>query len=224
MRLRRLFVPLVVLAALLPGQAAASVLAAEMELRFGPSALGNGGWNVPRLILTNQSDTAQIVEFTVTIGDTAFNFDGGGVPGQPGAGTRAFFAEAPAGGSAALLVGDSSHTGNGRPGRSWDLLTYAMTGFDPGERFSFDVDVDPDGSAGATRARANTVMVWNGAAPNAVLSVVFSDGTVLSGVFEDGTDPNATSFFARVHAAPVPLPPGALLFPIGVAALARRRA
>lgn len=223
--IKRLTALLAAAAALAPAAASASTLAAELELRFGTSSLGGGGWNVPRLILTNQSDTAQITGFTVTIGDTAFNFDGGGVPGQRGAGRTAFFAEAPAGGTASLVVGDSSHTGNGRPGRSWDALEYALTDFDPGERFQFDVDVDPDSATGATAAAANRVMVWNGMAPNALLRVVFSDGTVLSGAFEDGTDPNATSFFARVSLNPaaVPVPPAAALLPLGLAMLRRRR-
>ena len=222
MPLRPRLAALLALAALAPMPAAASVLAAELELRFGPSRLGNGGWNVPRLFLTNLSDSARITEFTVTIGDERFNFDGGGVPGQPGAGVSAFFAAAPEGGTAVLTQGDSSHGGNGRPGRSWDALTYALTDFDPNERFVFDVDVDPDSTTGATAARANRVMVNNGPVVNAVLRVVFSDGTVLSGAFGDGPA-TATSFFANVSSAPIPLPPAALLFPAGLALLRARR-
>lgn len=202
----------------LPLSASAATLAAQMELRFGPSSLGGGGWNVPRLVLTNQSDAAQIVGATVTIGDVRFNFDGGGVPGA----SSAFFASAPGIDAVVQTLGDASHTGNGAPGRSWDALGYAFAGFDPGEAFSFDVDVDPDSTNGQTAALANRVMVNNGPVANAVLSVVFSDGTVLSGAFRDGPA-DATSYFANVSGTPVPAPPAAALLPLGALLLRRRR-
>ena len=219
----RLLAALLAPLAFLPSSAAAATLMAEMTLSFGPGPLGGGGWNVPRLALTNHSDV-QITGFTLTIGDTRFNFDGGGLPDDYAAGRSSFFAEAPDGGTAAFAPGggDSNHTGNGRAGRSWDALAYVLTGFDPGETFTFDVDVDPD-TVGQTAARANTVMVNNGAdVLNALLTVTFSDGSVLSGFFADGPAPGP--FSARLFAAPalpVPAPPALALMPLGLLALRR---
>ena len=96
-------------------------------------------------------------------------------------------------------------------------------GFDPCDRYSFDVDVDPDSGTGATAANANTVMVWNGAVANAVLTVVFDLNdvrTASSASFLDGPDPSARSSFATVSAdaLAVPAPAGLALFPVGLAA------
>lgn len=177
----------------------------------------SGDVNVPTFALTNQSDTAQITGYTLTIGDTAFNFDGVNNSSQ-GYTTGS--------GSFTLNFPDTNLSGGIRS----DLVSYAFTGFDPTEVFSHDADVDPDNSDVAIDFR--DVLFNNGSADNAVLTVSFLDAGIagdLSLVFDDG--PELSSYLLTASGSigdtPVPEPGMLALFGIGFAglgAMARRRA
>ena len=56
-----------------------------------------------------------------------------------------------------------------------DVLSFTFTGFDPGDRFNSDVDIDPD-SGDSACCNLSGVLFNNGAAENAVVTVRFSDG------------------------------------------------
>ena len=69
----------------------------------------------------------------------------------------------------------------------FDVLTTAYTDFDPGETFTFSVDLDPNSIQGVTGA-GNAGAVSGYEITGATVTVTFSDGsTVVSSLYEDGS-------------------------------------
>ena len=159
------------------------------------------------IVIQNDSDTYGITAVSVTIGDTAFNYD---------ASNGSFGAAA---GSFVLLSPDTIDDGV----RS-DLLSYTFTGFDPGERFGTVNDIDPDSGNSACCA-ANGVLFNNGAADNAEISVTFSNTLFLDTVAND-TDLACDVFGQCSASANFDLPEPGLVLLLGASAaalVARRR-
>lgn len=173
----------------------------------------NNIFNVPDIQLTNTSTdpTVSITDFQMTIGDTSFNYD---------------FVRNEA------VVTDSDNdfvftlntVGRVNDGVGDDVLSYSFLGFDPGDSFRFEVDIDADGAGVIEDVR--DVVFATGTA-----FVTFSNGNTRGNTFAEG-DPNGTSFqFTQnlpTTLAPVPVPAtlplllGALAF--GGVALRRRSA
>ena len=85
-----------------------------------------GDTNVPTIVVTNNSPNLEITRFDLTIGNTAKNFDGAEQT-----------VTAPPGGTAVR----TQPLGGFRS----DVVSFALTGFGPGETFTFKVDIDTDG-------------------------------------------------------------------------------
>ncbi len=161
--------------------------------------LANPGVSIFRL--KNTSPTAEITGFSVTIGDTDYNFD------------KVYDENTlidPDGDLLAVLVTGDAVQGEIRT----DLAEYSFTGFDPGDRFQFTTDIDLDGAN--TDELFNTVFFNNGDADNAVISVSFlagSESGILSLTLEDDDTPDITNYFYDVsgETAPVPAPLSILL-------------
>lgn len=202
--------PLLRLAAV--GIAALGIAAASHAQVTGYTLVLSGSTNIPTFQLTNNSDPGlTLTAFTVTIGNTAFNYDGvqGVVLGSLG--------------SATLITPDTNTSGGVRS----DTVEYTFTGFDPGEAFQFEVDVDVD--TNNTTEDYRTVLFNNGAAPNAVVTVSFDNGSVLSQTMPDAS-PNLTAFtFAQTSAVGAAPEAGTLALlglgslPIAGAVIRRRR-
>ena len=110
------------------------------------------------IAIQNDSVGAWIITaFSVTIGDTGFNYDASNGVFAVGSGTSV------------LVSPDGADDGV----RS-DLLSFTFTGFDPGERFDTDNDIDPD-SGNAACCDAAGVLFDNGATQNANVSVTFQN-------------------------------------------------
>lgn len=166
----------------------------------------NGNFNVPDFQLTNTSAAnLDITNFQLSIGDTAFNFDF----------VRNPSAFVDPGGD---LTPTLNTVGTSNNGVGDDLLDYSFTGFNPGDVFRFEVDVDPD--AGGPVQDFRDVFF-----PTATAFLTFSDGSTLSNVLNPA-DPNASTYsFGETAPAPVPLPGGLglLLAALGIGAVALRR-
>lgn len=189
------------------GAAQAGLLSYELNINSPVFNSANGDNNVPDLTLENTSDVmtgAQISDFSLTIGNTAFNFDF--VRGENAftdtADTLTF----------TRISGDLNNDNSGV-----DLLDYDFAGFDIGDVFQFEVDIDPDSGAAVQDYREVLF-------PEALLTVTFSTGDILSQTLNPAnTDLNGYTF---TQALEVPEPATIALF--GAFALAgagmRRRA
>jgi hypothetical protein len=112
--------------------------------------------------LTNTSTSASIVKVTITIGDAAFHFDDINLAGD------------------ATIVQPDTVNGSVRS----DVTEVTFTSFGPGEVRNFPWDIDPDaGDSGC--CGVSGVLINNGAAPNAVVTVDFSTGHQLVYVLPD---------------------------------------
>lgn len=150
----------------------------------------SGAANTPSMLLTNDSDSALLTGFSLTIGDTDYNFDAfNSLPSNPAGGTA---------------VGNTPDTNNLGAIRS-DLIDISYTGFNPGETSSWIVDVDVDSDNTVEDYR--TVLFNNGSVANAVATALFSGGGVLSLTLSDGgvSQPSYT-FSASSVLSEVPLP------------------
>lgn len=126
-----------------------------------------GNPDQPTLRLENTStDGIQLVDFLMTIGDTAYYFDWiNGVFNQKDPGGDL---------SANLLIGDSVAQNM----QGTDLFEYLFTGFDPGDIARYYSELDQDGTNSSADCR--TVFFSNGdSTANAVVRVLFRDGTQL---------------------------------------------
>ncbi len=108
------------------------------------------------LTLTNTSTSASITQVKITIGDTAYNFDSVNLAGD-----------------ATVLQPDHM---NGLV-RS-DLTDVTFTSFGAAEIRNFPWDIDPD-TGDDSCCGVSGVLINNGAAPNAVMTVYFSTGQQL---------------------------------------------
>lgn len=165
--------------------------------------------NVPNMTLQNNSAIETITGLSMTIGATNYNFD------------AVYFLAPSPGGTIGVVQGD----GNASGGTRVDQFVVSFTSLDPSETAAWRVDVDIDNANTVENFR--TVFFHNGASPNSVLSVTFSDGTVLSQTLADqgsATDDRFTYTQSQSPAA-VPLPAGLPLAATGLAALGliRRR-
>lgn len=148
----------------------------------------SGDFNVPDLQLENISDSGSgigITDFSLTIGDTTFNFDF--VRMQ-----NAFNDP----GSDLTFTLNTVGTANDSVGE--DILDYDFTGFDAGDIFRSEVDVDPDTG---TPVQDFRLVLF----PDAVASVTFSNGETLSQVL-DPSDTSVTGYTFEQTATDAPLP------------------
>ncbi len=116
----------------------------------------DGSVNVPRIRVWNESRTARITRFEMTIGDTSRNFDSATdfIP--------------PSGGA---ILRREPDDGNG--GTRSDRVLLEISDFDPGESFTLYVDVDPDSENGSLDYR--TVFFNNGSRDNTVFMATTED-------------------------------------------------
>ena len=140
--------------------AAAAVIGYTLDINNPVFNTANRVNNVPDFRLTNTSDTASITAFSLTIGDNNFHYDF----------VRSQSAFNDTGATLSFTLNDpdfiNDHVGDG-------LIDYIFSGFDPGDAFQFEADVDPH--------VGNVVQDYrNILFPNAVVTVSFSDGNSLS--------------------------------------------
>lgn len=188
------------------------VASGAMAATVGFDVTISGSKNLPRFELTNTSDTAQLLTFGLTIGDTAYNYD------------QADTFTAPADGSIGFILG---HSANG--GARFDEIKFSFTDFDSGEIAKWRMDIDIDNQN--TIQDYRSVLFNNGTADNAVFTATFDTGDVVSIILPDDTNGvNETYAFgasatSAQQPAPVPLPAGLPLLVAGFGALTllRRR-
>ena len=202
--------PLAALGLLLLPAAAAEAGFVGYSLTISNSSAN--GANVPEFSLTNDAaSTETITGFQFTIGQTNRNFDSANVIG----------------GSDPSIVSmlQSPDTLNGFA-RS-DVIDYRFLNFSAGRTFAFNTDLDIDNQNSVENFRS--VFFNNGAAPNSVITVDFSDGTRLVSDLLPDANGNLTSFTFSDSAnlAAVPEPGSLSLFGLlalgGVAARSRKR-
>lgn len=184
------------------GSSAASAVTTGFDLMIdGSYGQQPGTVNVPLVTLTNRSSEALLTSFSLTIGDPAFNFDG------------VIQIRGPAGGSSRLMIGDTNIPRV--DGVNTDTIALAFTGFKPGESVSFGVDIDADN--GNFFQDYRNVLFNNGAAPNAQVTVQFTDAAPLVLTLNDVSDPgpitraSALSTVAADTVSAIPVPASAFL-------------
>lgn len=167
---------------------------------------GNGGgfeFNTTAFSLTNLSDPGvRLTQATFTVGDTQCLFDflySSEEQFIGGNGSE----------SATLLVGDRSDDNAGP-----DLFTYGFDGFAPGVTFRGQWDIDYDNFNYNVDMRQ--IFFNNGDAPNAVVSLIFSDASVASYEFPDLP-------VLESYSIVIPGPASWSLAALGTASLLRRR-
>ncbi|MEM8981107.1 MAG: hypothetical protein AAGD04_16645 [Pseudomonadota bacterium] len=180
----------VALSATFATPAAASTLGFKLSINDPVFNSTSGNFNVPDFQLENTSDSGQqITNFSLSIGDTSYNFDFVRIQtvfNDPGA--------------------DLNYTletvGLTNNGIGDDELRYSFTGFDAGDIFRFEVDVDPD--SGAPSQDFRDILF-----PTAELRVTYDTGHILSQTLTT-PNPNATNYQLGQTLA-VPLPGGLAL-------------
>jgi len=171
----------------------------------------DGNENVPDIKITNTSSTAFISGFSLTIGDTNYSY--GFIRNE----------SAPTDTNSDLTRTSPADTNN--DGFGVATLAASFTGFDPGDMYQFEVDIDQ-----LTDWHADYRYVMF---PDAVFTVSFSDGQTLSETLNPGDVNQAGYSFSQTKTDPIPQPPTAdipepgtlALFGFGLAGLgfARRR-
>ena len=141
----------------------------ESDGEVGYELLIFDDFNTPILNLFNNSSiSADIIGLSISIGDTAFNYD------------SAIFMDSS---GVPFTLNDPDMEGLGMTRRSDIVDIDFEPGFAPGGFFRFEVDIDQDSVDSGTDYRI--VMFNNGSAPNAVIRVEFSNGTVISQTMDD---------------------------------------
>ena len=150
------------------------------RLAISPNPSAVPANNVPVFTLVNTSGNpfGQIVSFSITIGDTSYHFDHLGVlpSDQP-----VFTTDQ--GGNGAYAMSTPDHADGGI--LSDAILFEGFSGFDPGDEFFFQSDIDIDGAGVPGSQEDFTTVMWNnGAAPNAAIVVAFAPepSSILLGV------------------------------------------
>jgi len=159
----RLTILLTIFTGLAASPVSAGVIGYEFSINDPIFSTQNGANNVPDFQIENTSQAPGVLisQLSLTIGDTAYNFDF----------NRRESAFVDAGGDLGFAL-TSPMFGN-NDGRVSDELTYSFTGFDPGDAFRFESDIDHDDGTMVQDFRRILF-------PGSVLSVGFSDGTMLS--------------------------------------------
>lgn len=168
--------------AVFSGNAQAGLLGYELTINDPIFDSANGDQNVPDFQLTNISDAGtgfQITDFTLTIGDTAFNFDF--------VRSQSVFVDTLGALSSTLNSPDLINDNSGP-----DLIDYDFAGFDAGDIFRFEADVDPD--SGAVVQDYRQILF-----PTSMLSVTFSNGATLSEILNPSSATQAGYTFSQVQ-------------------------
>lgn len=129
--------------------------------------------DVPLFTLVNTSTEASITQFSVTIGDTNYNFD------------AVTFTHAPGGPQVTSFSPDS-----GQGGAKAEVATLNFSSFTPNRTFNFRTDIDPDNG----NFLANFRQVFGGSTL-AKVTVTFSDRSVLTNVLSQF----ANGAFGSIH-------------------------
>jgi hypothetical protein len=115
----------------------------------------NGGDIYPTIVMSNLSTAGETIQiFSISIGDTAYYFD------------AAFGPQGTVETGANLDIGDT----NIWDSSGTDVIQYSFGDFDPGETFSFRVDIDPGWNADVLDTLIN-----NGAADQSEVNIEFYD-------------------------------------------------
>lgn len=144
------------------GFAAVSAQAASVGFEFDGHSTKR---NFAKFALTNTSTHASIERMSMTIGKRKYNFD---------------IVRAVDGASMSILKGDNR---NNR--RRFDEIAMSFDGFDAGSTTMFRLDIDRDSKKRRNKADYRRVLFNNGKAQNAMISVTFSNGEVLSTFIDD---------------------------------------
>lgn len=128
------------------------------------STASNNNFNSPILNLHNDSTSACIIRFNITIGDTAYNFDA----------FESYSSSEP--GLSYILNSPDTNVSGGFRSDVFDIM-FGGTMLTPGNEFSCKVNVDPDSSDQVVDTR--TIFFNNGDMPNSFLTVYFSNNKVL---------------------------------------------
>lgn len=165
---------------------------------------GGGPFNTTEFQITNISEPGvALTSFSLTVGDTQFLFDEIYL-------SRELFVGGNGTEAATLTVGDRAQDGLGG-----DSFSYDFVNFNPNVGFRGQWDIDFDN--GVFDVDARTVLFNNGAAPNAVASFAFSDGSSIEFTFPDDE-------IRASYTLTIPAPGAAVLGAMGgLVALRRRR-
>ena len=186
--------------------ASTSAGAVSIGYRLVIDGSGANGFDSPTLTLTNQSDTASIINMMLTIGQINFNFD------------FASNITGPTGGGVTFNMPDLVNGG----GRS-NVIDADFTGFTPSNEVSFSVDIDSD--SGDSTVDFRSILFNNPGSQNSMLFVSFSGGSYLTTVLPDagGTPSSIYTFLGSQELAStgpggfaVPVPASVALLAAGL--------
>jgi hypothetical protein len=162
-------------------------------------------WDAPVFTLTNTSDAGELVtDLSILVGNDFYNFDTvlGTDPSEATTG-------------ATLVSPDRVQNNWWQAGGRTNEVAWTFTDFDPGEVFTFQVELDHDFALGGNVVDARDVLFnndfWIFTNENALVSATFSDGSVVALTLPDGYAASY-SFSSPGSSAPsVPEPSSALL-------------
>jgi|GEM_PF-6820177 len=155
-----------------------------LRINEPPVNSDNGTNNVPDFTLENissESGGMEIKKFTLTIGDTNYNYDfvRSQTAIEDSGSTLEFTPNSPD------LVNDDD--------KMIETVDYDFSGFDPGDIFRFEADVDPDVGPSPPTLDYRKILF-----PNAVVTVEFSNGATLSQTLAPVDTGKATYQFVQI--------------------------
>ena len=166
----------------------------------------SGSTNTPTVTLTNASDALSIIEFSISIGNTAYNFDC-----------------ADRYDTAVATPYPTQDTNDWGGAYRSDAVGFTFAGLASGETFSFRVDVDKDSSN--TTEDYRKVLFNNGTdsmgdeITNALLLVKFSDNVWLTATLPDFDPDSTVCTYSYSSSNPTPVPGAIWLLGSGIAGL-----